>query len=223
MNFCLMIYPQHPDNEINEIIKMMQEPTYQRVCGGRPLLYLLIWEPNDSVERYFGTIEKGRAYMDDLRKRIMATGQKNPYLVTLSQKPEIGAAVARAAGLDAISAYTSWGGTNYAGLSSTQIQYWNAMKSTGLKVVPNISAGWGGPRDGNGDTFQPSPGELANHVRSAAEWINENPATAEAKTMLFYAWNEVDEGGWLVPDKGQGTAKLDAIRSVVDQYRALEN
>jgi hypothetical protein len=37
--------------------------------------------------------------------------------------------------------------------------------------------------------------------------------------MLFYAWNEVDEGGWLVPDKGQGTAKLDAIRSVVDEIR----
>jgi hypothetical protein len=29
----------------------------------------------------------------------------------------------------------------------------------------------------------------------------------------------VDEGGWLVPDKGQGHAKLDAIRAVVDERR----
>jgi hypothetical protein len=29
----------------------------------------------------------------------------------------------------------------------------------------------------------------------------------------------VDEGGWIVPDKGQGTTKLDAIRRVVDERR----
>jgi len=38
--------------------------------------------------------------------------------------------------------------------------------------------------------------------------------------MLFYAWNEVDEGGWLVPDRSRGTARLDAIRRVVDEVRA---
>ena len=93
------------------------------------------------------------------------------------------------------------------------------MKATGKKVVPNLVAGWGGPRDGKGDAMQPTPAELAAHVRSAFDWIAASPAVAEAKTTLFYAWNEVDEGGWLVPDKGQGTAKLDAIRKVVDERR----
>ena len=30
-----------------------------------------------------------------------------------------------------------------------------------------MCAGWGGPRDKNGDRLQPKPGELAAHVRSA--------------------------------------------------------
>ncbi len=34
--------------------------------------------------------------------------------------------------------------------------------------------------------------------------------------LPFYAWNEADEGGWLVPDLGSGSAKLDAIRGVVE-------
>ena len=45
----------------------------------------------------------------------------------------------------------------------------------------------------------------------------------EGKTMLFYAWNEVDEGGWLVPDKGRGTGKLDEIRKVADERRKVKS
>ncbi len=223
VKFCLIVNPRrnadphNPDKDINEWIAMMQEPSYQKVAGDRPLLYFMFWYPDSTVERIFGSLEKGRAYMDKLRKRIMETGQKNPYFVALSQKPEIGAAAAEGAGLDAISAYTSWGGPGYTGTCAGCVKNWNGMKATGIKVVPNLVAGWGGPRDGKGDTKQPTPAELAAHVRSAFNWMDANAEVAEAKTMLFYAWNEVDEGGWLVPDKGQGTAKLDAIRRVVEE------
>jgi len=157
--------------------------------------------------------------MDALRALVMARGLGDPYCVALTQKPEVLAATAPAAGIDAIGAYTSWGGPDYGGLCAAQVRYWERMKATGCKVVPNLSAGWGGPRDGLGDALQPTPGQLAAHVHSAFEWIEANPEAAEARTMLFYAWNEVDEGGWLVPDKGQGTARLDAIRAVVDDIR----
>ena len=219
INFCLIVNPKNPDKEINEWLDMMREPTYQKVAGGRPLLYFMFWDSGTSVDRIYGSTEKGRAYMDKLRERIMQTGLKNPYFVALSQTPQIGATAAQSTGLDAIGAYTSWGGTNYAGMCAAHIKHWDAMKATGQKVVPDLAAGWGGPRDNKGDTMQPAPGELASHVRSAFEWVAANPDAAEAKTMLFYAWNEVDEGGWLVPDKGQGTAKLDEIRGVVDASR----
>lgn len=228
INFCLIVYPKHgklildpedPGDEIiNEWISMMLESNYQKVAGDRPLLYLMFWGPGETIENVFGSVEKGRAWLDALRERIIKAGLKNPYFVTLSQKPEMGAEVASDGGLDAISSYTSWGGPDYKGLSANHIKHWDAMKATGKKVVPNLSAGWGGPRDGRGDMLQAKPGEIGSHVRSAFNWIEANPEAAEAKTMLWYAWNEMDEGGWLVPDKGRGTAKLDEIRAVVDEY-----
>jgi hypothetical protein len=219
VNFCLIVNPRHPDSEISEFVGMMREPSYQKVAGNRPLLYLMYWDPTHTPAAWFGSTEKCRAYMDALRARTMERGLGNPYCVALTQKPEALAGVASAAGIDALGAYTSWGGPDYAGLCAAQVRYWDAMKATGCKVVPNLSAGWGGPRDGLGDALQPTPGELAAHVRSAVGWIATNPDVAEAKTVLFYAWNEVDEGGWLVPDRGQGAAKLDAIRGVVDEMR----
>jgi len=37
--------------------------------------------------------------------------------------------------------------------------------------------------------------------------------------VLIYAWNEFDEGGWLVPalppPHGEGTARIDALRKVL--------
>lgn len=216
INFCLIGNSNQTEHEFREWLDMMQDPNYQKVAGGRPLLYLMFW-PNESAAKGFGSVEKARAHIEEMRKQIMATGQKNPYLVALTENAQAGAAVAKDVGLDAISAYTTFGGPDYAGLCAAHVKHWDAMKATGKKVIPNVTAGWGGPRDNNGDKLQPKPGELAAHVRSACAWSDANPDVAEAKTMLFYAWNEVDEGGWLVPDKGQGAAKLDAIREVVKE------
>lgn len=206
INFCLIVYLRQDEAEIREWIDMIQEPNYQKVASGRPLLYMMFWEEG-SAAKLFGSVEKARAHIDSLRKRIMATGQKNPYFVVLTQGATVGAAAVKEAGVDAISAYTSVGGPDYSRLCGAHVKDWDAMKATGKKVVPNLTAGWGGPRDNKGDTLQPKPAELTAHLRSAFSWVDANPDAAEAKTMLFYAWNEVDEGGWLVPDKGHGTAK----------------
>ncbi len=222
VNFCLIVNAKHPDAEIAEFLAMMQEPSYQTVAGGRPLLYIMYWDPTHTPAAWFGSTETCRIYMDALRARARERGLGNPYCVALTQKPAVLAAVAAAAGIDAVGAYTSWGGPDYPGLCAAQVRHWDAMKATGCSVVPNLSAGWGGPRDSLGDALQPTPAELAAHLRSALAWIRANADSAQARTLLFYAWNEVDEGGWLVPDRGQGTAKLDAIRGVVDSLHQRE-
>jgi hypothetical protein len=219
IHFCLIINPRHSGSEINEFLDMMQEPTYQKVADGRPLLYIRYWDPTHTPSAWFGSNENCRTYMDNFRAKIVAQGLKTPYCVVLTQSPEGWRNVAIASGMDAISAYTSWGGSNYTQMHFAHIAYWNRMKATGIKVVPNMTAGWGGPQDSNGDTMQPTPDELSTHLRAGYKWIDTNPDVAESKTMLFYAWNEVAEGGWLVPDKGQGPARLEAIRKVVDERK----
>lgn len=236
VKFCMLDSPGHAyqlnktdprnpnDKRTLELIGLMKQPNYQKVVGGRPLLYLMFWNPDERLGggtkvSFFDTAENGRGWLDALRKRVMEAALPNPYLVALAQTPEGGASIATDGGLDAISAYTSWGGPDYAGLCAAHVRFWDSMKATGVKVIPNLSAGWGGPRDGSGDKLQPKPGEIGTHLSSALRWIDANPKAAEAKTMLWYAWNEIDEGGWLIPDKGHGTAKLDETGSLMRAYR----
>ena len=72
----------------------------------------------------------------------------------------------------------------------------------------------------------PTPQELARHLRAGCEWVERYPRTAEAKTLLIYAWNEFDEGGWLAPTLSEGSARLDAIREILSseiQVRSMLN
>ena len=61
----------------------------------------------------------------------------------------------------------------------------------------------------------PKPQELAEHASRALKWLQANRATAKAGLALIYAWNENDEGGWLVPTLSEGTARLDALAKVL--------
>ena len=89
-------------------------------------------------------------------------------------------------------------------------------------MVPLVNAGWDGrPRQYPGVWFlPPTPAELAANLRGAFDWIRANPETAKADTVLVYAWNEHDEGGWLCPTTAEGAARLDAIRAMVDAWRS---
>ena len=41
--------------------------------------------------------------------------------------------------------------------------------------------------------------ELASHVVALAETVNANRVACPAQVGLVYAWNELAEGGWLIP------------------------
>jgi len=64
-----------------------------------------------------------------------------------------------------------------------------------------------------------TPEELAVHIGRGVSWFKKHPGKNGTKLVLVYAWNELDEGGWLVPalppPHGEGTARLDALRRVL--------
>jgi hypothetical protein len=97
----------------------------------------------------------------------------------------------------------------------------------GYKVVPTINSGWD-PRpryNGYGGQFygqgvqlwyvNGTPTDIANNLRNAISWVHRYPSAAEANACLIYAWNEVDEGGWIVPTLSNGTATLDALHQAI--------
>ena len=61
-------------------------------------------------------------------------------------------------------------------------------------------------------------GEIARHLARAIEFVRANPKVCQARTVIAYAWNEHDEGGWLCPTwtaQGPDTSRLDAIRRIL--------
>ena len=135
---------------------------------------------------------------------------------------------------DAISAYSFQRddkNATYAQLAAEAEQFWEDCRNTGAAVVPTVMTGWDRrPRVEHPvfwETYQkpnvgldkfyapPTPSELSQHLVHALTWVNGHPGTAPAKAVLIYAWNENDEGGWLVPTLEGGDWRIRALRSVL--------
>ena len=58
---------------------------------------------------------------------------------------------------------------------------------------------------------------MKNHLQAALDWVDANPSAAEPNAVIIYAWNELTEGGWMVPTRGEGTARIDATGEVLNE------
>lgn len=229
LNFCLLMQWGHlgPKDEwadtIKTFIAMFKETTYQRTAAGRPLIYFFNW---DYMEKQFGSIPDARKAIDELRAASIKAHTGNPYIVAQVFAAADGARYVDELGFDAIGAYSApmedeHKECTYADLAASNKWYWDSFRATGKKVVPLVNAGWDGrPRNyPSGWYAQPRPVELAQNLRSAFDWLKQYPGADDADTVLIYAWNETDEGGWLVPTISEGTKRLDAIQSMLNRYK----
>lgn len=100
-----------------------------------------------------------------------------------------------------------------------------ALLSCGINPVDNNSRTDDGPIVGavRYDDWMPNiwytmaqPYQISNNLTYTLNWIATYPETAEANTMLIYAWNEFSEGGWICPTLDEGNALLQAINSVLN-------
>jgi len=94
--------------------------------------------------------------------------------------------------------------------------------------IPEVTVGWdkrpwedksgkgkGGAEEG---WYFPNrtPQEFQSFLTDASKWMDKHPTqTTKERIVLVYAWNELGEGGYLVPTKGDPNARfLKVIRSV---------
>jgi hypothetical protein len=234
LNFCLItecIRWQTP-GFVDRVARLVQEPGYQRVLDGRPLVYLGFISPEKLNP--LGGIEGLRKQLDVFRSALAAKGLARPYIVIMDFHPSAGKKWADTFGCDAISSYaTGWchGRASYARWATNTENFWEDCRKTGLNVVPTVMAGWdprprvetptpwGDPYSThNGEVDHsdtPAPVQIADHLRSACRWLSTHRDAAPAQTAIVYAWNEFDEGGWLCPTLSEGSARLDAIAKVL--------
>jgi hypothetical protein len=67
-----------------------------------------------------------------------------------------------------------------------------------------------------------TPAEIGTNLQNALNWVQNNQLTADANTVLMYAWNEFDEGGWMTPTLQTGTDRHDAVSEVL-RYSSSSN
>lgn len=60
--------------------------------------------------------------------------------------------------------------------------------------------------DRDGESF-------ALHIKNAAEWLAAHPDCAEGDLGFIYAWDEVCEGGFLIPTRGEGYSMLEGLKN----------
>jgi len=181
--------------------------------------------------------------LDVLRNKTRATLGVSPYVVKMG-----GAwSGTRQLGADALSAYiiqsnpTKAAGAPYAtSIAKPEAKFWEAAKEAGGKLIPSITPGWDpSPREyidlpwgDQGHTAcvealghpcyvqDPTMPELTAHTKAAVAFALANPSVVEANAVIVGAWNENDEGHWIVPSLLNGTEKLEAVQAGVLQAHA---
>lgn len=115
-------------------------------------------------------------------------------------------------------------GHNYSELVDAHKQQWAGTVEQ--PYIPEVTVGWDKrPWEGATGLNQPegwyfmnrTPEQFKNFLTDATIWMNEHPTeTTTEHVILIYAWNELGEGGYLVPTKGDPESEyLKVIRNVV--------
>jgi hypothetical protein len=239
VKFCLILQGGHlgpktdwPDTA-QKLVDFFNKPTYQKVLGNRPLVYMFYVH---EFNRIFGPNGVAKDALRYLRNKTVESGLGEPYIVAQVFDANEGAGYVDGLGFDAISAYSKQNDPNYSeqreypysALAKINMDYWEACKNLNKDVVPIVNAGWDvRPRwwdtelmkayNGQHRPYfaQPTPTELADHVKDAIRWNKDNSTVAKANTILIYSWDEFDEGGWLAPTEAEGTERLDALKGVL--------
>lgn len=228
IKFCLILHnsltvsEKDWPRERERAVALLKERGYQTVLNNRPLVFAF-WD-NFPAQRFA-----------EFRRAAQAANL-NPYYVYMGWNPSADFKIASAHGFDAVSAY-AYGSAQktFAELcDSVEKNYWQNALSAKVPYVPLVTTGWDKrPRKDNPVSWErnhayhqqtvfPSratPEEIASHLKRALNFVKTNPDICVANTIIIYAWNEHDEGGWLEPtwttDGKPDTSRLDAIRKVL--------
>jgi len=224
----------------SRLVENFQHPDYQTVLGGRPLLFVYIkptkLEKSDWDELRRQTTAAG---LNNPYLVLMGWNLKE----TAKDMEELGfdAVSAYAAG----GSY-SWDQPSYdRQCQLLRKGLWQRWRELQVPCITLASAGWDTrPRmerppfwinDINiqpvpdptpfaeqkplTDSVTATPVELAAHIREAVVWTKENRDINITNSVLIYAWNEHDEGGWLQPTLGldglPNEERIRALRSVL--------
>lgn len=195
------------------LVTQFKTSNYQKVLNGRPLVY--VWSTDKSI-------------VDTLRSESERQGVPDPYIVIMNANGKV---MKQMRG-DALSNYVNvvTGGAPYSDMIANDQGNWGILAAYGVQVVPTVTTGWDPrPRIDNPVSWASyqedawaqtaTPEEIADNLKNALDWNDNHPTSSFPNAVLMYAWNENDEGGWILPTLGADgqpdPSRLDAVQSVL--------
>jgi hypothetical protein len=236
------------ENLVNEIVPLLSDSAYQKVCGGRPLVYIigpdkLSMALGDPATKGEVSVENLKSAVVYLRERSVAAGAGDPYVIGMNSGGIWSSMYVDKAGLNAVSAYrgafgSTKEGTPYSQLwENIQAKFINGGIGLGSNakremVLPLMSGASHEPRhERNPEQFgpdyylEPEPGEFKSLVLSGLTWVHRNKKNCPAQSLLIYAWNEHSEGGFICPTMGEApdykpnTRLLDELGAAIREWK----
>lgn len=227
IKWCVIFTSHLFDNNTDSawLIKMFEGNNYQKVLKGRPLVYVF---PSKDI-RLNELVE--------LRNLSKEAGIPDPYVVVMGFSANSAISIADSLHADAMSCYASAynfdtgdpynGAPYFPSIPKSDEAGWEKYSASGKQLVPWVTTGWNPkPRiersvlwnsyyKSNGWAKDGTPVEIAQNLKNALTWTKDHINATKANTILIYAWNEFDEGGWICPTFHKNTNRLDAIRKVL--------
>ncbi len=224
MKFCLLV-ANHQGFEIKGAERWKQAADYWMrylkhprclTVGGKPLL--IIFNPA-------GGDKEGFAYLQEAARKAGLPG----VAVAACGGGEPAAGYALKTAYNVVPGY--FGGSEahkYAELAEANEAAWRG--SPEQPCMPEVIAGWdkrawesptATGRDAAWYFPDRTPEQFAAHLRNAMTWMDQHPdQTTAERIVLIYAWNELGEGGYILPTKGDPDGKyLKALQSVVKERK----
>lgn len=218
-----------------EMAKLLKEDYYMTVLNGRPLMY------------YDCTYESAKNQIAYYRGLCEKLGIPEPYVVCLkANSGEI-----NLPGVDAIGDYAISNQSlnmSFSELASNAKKKWMSYQRGTAQYVPLVTTGYNLlPRYKNQVYWMTvetdkvadcaTAEEIGAHLTSALEYMQDVDVKEKTKinTVLMYAWNEHDEGGWICPtlkvdengnqlygengEKLIDTSRIEAVKKAIADFK----
>lgn len=197
----------------------------------RPVLFLL---GTEWLEIWDRDVALARQRLNELRHIV--PNQSPPLFITMmSGYPTRLQEAVKILGVDSTTTYAHSAGTAenstghslpFSEISVSSDWYLKTLSGdqalTPVDTIPNVTFGWdyrpllgySTYRSPSGNWFLPATAtDLRSELDRAVNFALEYPDRNWSKSILLYAWNELAEGGFLVPTLENGSRILDAVAS----------
>jgi hypothetical protein len=215
-------------------VALMKSRDYLRPQGLRPI-YILLNVDMPTLHRRWGGLDKFNARLAEFRNLAQREAGANPYILCC-QSGGPPPAWMKSLNVDGLTSYAIGGAVGhepFRDLAARAEAHWNEMAQAGFNVAPTVMTGWDRrpriehpmfwekwqrPGQGMEKYFnRPTKAELTSEIESALHWVRRHTPPSDPRIVLIYAWNENDEGGWLIPTLSGGDARLEAVHKAIEE------